>query len=137
MRVSSLNGDFVSVERLQGDDVSGDFLVLVEVRRHGFSGRIDTWILRDTLGAFVRDVARLEETRRGSATLESISPGELRLEIRATDSAGHMAIGGTIGYRSFDGETALAFAPFDFDPSMLPELVRQAERLLASGQGAT
>jgi hypothetical protein len=130
MRFSCTNGDFVSMERLEGDQLSGDYLVLIEVRRHGFSGRSDTWIIREALLAFVRDLARLEEVRRGAATVESISPGELRLEVRATDSAGHMAVGGMVGYRHSDGETALTFAPFEFDPSMLPTLVRDAQALV-------
>ena len=84
------------------------------------------WILRQVWIDFCEQLTRLEAERRGSATVESMSPKELRLTIRSTDSAGHMAVDGQIGYRGVFGETLLLFAPIDFDPSVLPQLVREA-----------
>ena len=63
------------------------------------------------------------------AVVESISPQEFRLTVRSTDSAGHMAIDGFLGYRGVHGETLLTFSPMSFDPSTLPSLVAEAQAI--------
>jgi hypothetical protein len=40
-----------------------------------------------------------------------------------------MAVEGLVGYRGSNGEVLLSFSPFRFDPSMLPELVREAREI--------
>jgi hypothetical protein len=129
LRISSDSGDYISVDRI--DPIEEDIRVAVEVRSRGFTGRIDTWILRQAWIDFCAGLGLLEERRQGEATVESISPKELALTVRATDRAGHMAIEGSIGYRGTRGQTLLSFSAMSFDPSTLPALLRDARTLYA------
>jgi hypothetical protein len=131
MRIASDQGNYVSVERV-AEAPSPDLSVLVSVavRWRDFAGRVQVWILREEWANFCQQLTRLEQERRGSATVESISPRELRLTIRSTDLAGHMAVDGEVGYRGVFGETLLSFAPIDFDPTLLPQLAREADEML-------
>jgi hypothetical protein len=127
MRVSSESGDYLSIDR--ADPSGADILVVVDVRTRGFTGRIDTWILRRAWLHFCDELSLLEGRREGAATVESISPKELRLIFRATDRAGHMAVEGFIGYRGTLGEVLLSFSPIPFDPTTLPTIFREAREI--------
>jgi hypothetical protein len=129
MRVVSDSGDFVSIERCDDDGPSHDVLVIVDVRCRGFTGRIDTWILREAWAAFCDRLDMLEHRRLGEASVESISPKELLLTIRSLDRAGHMGIEGFVGYRGTNGETLLTFSWLPFDPSSLPQIARDAREI--------
>jgi hypothetical protein len=124
---ASDSSDYVSIERAEpsGDDI----LVVVDLRTRGFTGRIDTWILRAAWLAFCEQLSLLESRRHGEATVESASPKELQLTIRSFDRAGHMAIEGVVGYRGTHGEVLLSFSPMAFDPSILPVLLREAREI--------
>jgi hypothetical protein len=126
MRIVSDSGDSISIERASESGAADDILVLVDIRCRGFTGRIDTWLLRQAWVCFCDQLERLEQSRQGEATVESISPQELRLVVRSIDHAGHMGAEGLVGYRGFMGETLLSFSVMQFDPSSLPNLVREA-----------
>jgi hypothetical protein len=127
MHLSSESGDYLSINRAEpsGDDI----LVVVDVRTRGFTGRIDTWVLRPAWLQFCEQLTLLESRRQGEAIVESISPQELRVSVRSTDRAGHMAVDGFIGYRGTLGEVLLSFSPIAFDPSILPSLLREAREI--------
>ena len=127
MRIPCESDFFVSVERAEpsGDDI----LVIVEVKCPGFNGLIDTWIIRKAWISFCSQLAELEERRQGQATVESISPKELRLTIRSIDRTGHMGVDGELGYRGSQGETQLGFSTMEFDPSILKVLVSEARQI--------
>lgn len=127
MRISCDSGHFLSIERVESSH--DDLLVAVEVRCPGFTGRIDTWILREAWLDFCGQLGVLESRRQGSAVVESMSPQEFRLTVRSTDSSGHMAMDGFLGYRGVHGETLLTFSPMSFDPSSLPTLVSEARAI--------
>ena len=127
MRISCDSDYYLSIERAEPSD--DDLLVIVEVRCSGFNGRIDTWISRETWIEFCNQLRVLAERRQGEATIESISPNELRLTVRSIDRAGHMAIEGLLGYRGVHGETLLTFSPMSFDPSTLPTLLAEARAI--------
>ena len=110
----------------------GDVLVAVRVSHRSFAGAADAWVLAPTWAEFIRELTALEQRRQGSAQVESMSPGELRLRIFSTDRAGHMAVEGFIGVRGPLQEWRLEFSPIAFDPSLLPALVGE----LASGASA-
>ena len=128
--ISCDSGDFLSIQRV--DSSGGDILVVVEARCLGFTGRIDTWILKEAWRGFCDELGVLEGRRQGQAVVESISPREFRLTVGSIDSAGHMAIEGLLGYRGADGETLLTFSPRSFDPSSLPTLVARARAIASS-----
>jgi len=112
---------------------AGDTRFAVRVRVSGmntvFTGEALCWVDLRALAAFAGQLRALEARRQGSAALESMSPGEFRLEIRSIDRAGHVAAVGQVG-RWLDvgsGEpywSAVAFR-VPFCPTELPSLVRE------------
>jgi hypothetical protein len=107
------------------------FAVRVRVSASGtvFTAETWCWVELRVLAAFAEQLQTLEERRQGSAFLESMSPGELRLEVRSTDRAGHLAAVGQVGHWFHLGSdepywSAVAFC-VRFCPSELPVLVRE------------
>jgi hypothetical protein len=80
---------------------AGDTRFAVRVRVSALSAVLTAeamcWVALPALIRFAEQLRVLEERRQGSATLESMSPNELRLEIRITDKAGHVAVAGQVG----------------------------------------
>ena len=78
-----------------GSPDAGDTRFAVRVRVIGkdtvFTGETWCWVGRRVRSAFAQRLRELEERRQGSAALESMSLGELKLEVRSTDRAGHVA----------------------------------------------
>jgi hypothetical protein len=81
----------------------------------------------------MKQLRELDASRRGEATLQSISPGELRLRISSLDRAGHLGIEGEM-LRYFYGSRAqrlevlsVKFGCIEFDPGLLPRLVAVLE----------
>jgi hypothetical protein len=99
MRLTADNGDFVELARADSGDDAHDLLLLVEVRNHGFSATMDTWVETRAWLGFTQDLGILEERRQGQARLESLSPGELSLTVRSIDHAGHMGVEGAVATR--------------------------------------
>jgi len=127
MRVDSDSGDFVSVVRAgKAVPSDNDILVAVEVRCRGFAGRIDTCIVRAAWSRFCDQLSRLENGRKGVATVESMNPKELRLSVLATRRAGQMAIEGFLGNSGDQEETLLSFSSIFFDALLLPDFLRAA-----------
>ena len=113
----------VGVTSYDGGDV--EFRVVVE--SHGFGGTGLAWVSAAALRAFSGQLARLESTRQGVATLESMSPGELLIRVLSINSRGHMAVTGRLGRHIQPGEAgpythAVEFG-FEFDPTTLPAIV--------------
>jgi hypothetical protein len=131
MKVCAENGDFLEIERAESEVDAYDIHLLVRVQFHGFSGEIETWVLRAAWLGFAQDLGALEERRQGEAKLEGTSPDELSLVIRSIDRAGHMGVEGTVGARGHNYNASLRVAVLAFDPSQLRALVHEA-RVIAS-----
>jgi hypothetical protein len=56
--------------------------VLVRVASHGFSGHGETWVLREDFDTFRSSLIQLNETLHGEASLTSISPRTLTLQVK-------------------------------------------------------
>jgi hypothetical protein len=107
----------------------GDVRLRVRARQGDFSGAVDAWIGTDQWKAFMDGLMALERQRAGQAALESVSPGELRLEWRSLDRAGHMGLSGEMTQHVYNAwgelETLrLRFGTIEFDPTLLPDLIR-------------
>jgi hypothetical protein len=124
-----------------GTPGAGDSRFTVRVRMTGgetsFRAESWAWVERGVLAEFARQLRQLEDLRQGSASLESMSPGELELDIRSLDPAGHMGVFGQVAHSCYGGaggphrsEVAFGLA---FCPSELPALVREFEALVAEG----
>jgi hypothetical protein len=98
-------------------------------RDQTFYARTHAWVHFGELRAFAREIELLERTRRGSATLNSMSPGELVLTVAIADSAGHPVVRGQVGRHilGVNQEYLWCCVPFEmaFDPSLLPPLVEE------------
>jgi hypothetical protein len=94
-----------------------------------FTGETWCWVERRVLSAFAQQLRELEERRQGPAALESMSPGELKLEVRSTDRAGHVAAFGQVGHWCYGGADAPHWSAVTFGipfcPSELAALVRE------------
>jgi hypothetical protein len=105
-----------------------------------FTAESWAWVDGGALAGFARDLRRLDDARQGSSGfLSAMSSDEFRMEIRSTDHAGHMGVFGWVAhhYSGGVGGPHLSKVTFGipFDPSELPRLVREFERL-AAGSGA-
>jgi hypothetical protein len=116
---------------------AGDTRFTVRVRISGLNVVLTAetlcWVALPALATFAEQLRVLEERRQGSAVLESMSPNELRLEIRITDRAGHVAAVGQVGrwLGAGSGEpywSAVAFR-VPFYPTELAALVREFSAL--------
>jgi hypothetical protein len=94
-----------------------------------FTADAQCWVELQALAAFAEQLRVLEERRQGTASLESMSPGELRLQICNTDRTGHMAAIGQVGRRFVTGSAEPCWSAVAFRvpvcPTELPALVRE------------
>src|SRR5688572_29582272 len=83
-----------------GTDESGVEIQLVDadvkarVSHKGFTGVVTAWISASELSGFLIQLVEVDSKRSGSATLTSMSPGELSLSFRSLDRLGHMGVEG-------------------------------------------
>jgi hypothetical protein len=94
------------------------------VQSRGFFGEGWAWVEAVSLRAFIDKLRELETHRQGSAELESMSPGQFRLRIWATDTAGHIAVAG----RLKNDDQALEFQ-FALCPTLLPQVIAGFEAM--------
>jgi hypothetical protein len=121
-----------------GTQCSGDtqFRILAQIGSANatFSADCSAWVSAPNLITFLEQLRLLEETRKGAAVLESMSPGELRLEIRPHDCAGHMAASGQVGQWVYNrtGERHWSVVAFgiSFCPSELPRLLQEFRNIV-------
>jgi hypothetical protein len=105
---------------------AGDLRVIAAARCGTFGGSAPAWIDRPSWNAFLHDLESLERTRSGSACVESMSPGELRVEIAASGPTGHLTLRGHLAETPWTGlDRALRFG-FAIDAGMLPQLLHDA-----------
>ena len=91
---------------LERSDVGGpgtppesDLLLNVTVQASSYSAGDQSWVLGDEWVKILAEIATLDERRQGRAVVEGTSREDLRLEFYSTDSAGHMAVQGHLGWR--------------------------------------
>ncbi len=108
------------------DPAGEDAYLTVVANSSGFVGHNDLWVSGAHVAQFCRELAQLNATRQGSATLEGFAPEDLKLKIRSIDSAGHMMIEGSTGYWA-NHRVAVWHAVhfgFDFEPGQLETAVQ-------------
>ena len=129
MKVSSESGDFVELEARPQVSGDADLLLVVRVVRDGFTGEAQTWVERHAWFAFAQGLTMLDETLTGEAHVQSMSPGELELTVKAVGRRGHLGIEGVVGKREFDREVMLRFSLFTFEPSQVAAFARDARMI--------
>lgn len=67
--------------------------VAITIQNRDFKGyKKDVWIELDLLKEFIENLKILEKTRRGSASMDSMSPEEFQIKIETYDLSGHMIL---------------------------------------------
>ncbi|MGY1511439.1 WapI family immunity protein [Aeromonas hydrophila] len=89
------NSEYIELESLEknqkGGPCVGDIRVRVVLNLQAFSGAHNgIWFEFTEMNRFISDLKSLDETRVGSAKISSMSPDEFMLEIRPSDSLGHI-----------------------------------------------
>jgi hypothetical protein len=117
-------------------EAGGDLQVSVDVIMDRFRGRNDSaWIMKSVRDGFLSELRAAEQTRRGGAILQSMSPQDFSCRIAAHDQVGHFAVSGHVGGVIVDSQSVdVARIPFriEVDPLRLAELVGEFERLFAA-----
>jgi hypothetical protein len=127
-----LEGDSASVEfdrSLGGDRTDRDVLLNITVQASGYSAADQCWIAANDFDRFLWQLRKLETRRQGQAILVGALPDDLRLEFYSTDSLGHMAMKGHIGWQKSDGFLLQLKFGFGFEPDRLPSLLAYFETL--------
>ena len=130
-----LEGDnsLLELERseLGSPDMPGDRDVLLNVtaRVASYSAADQAWIVDTELNRFIAELRDLEARRQGQATLSGALADDLRLEFYSTDSLGHPAVRGHLGFNNPNGFLLQLRFGFDFESDRLPALLRFFETL--------
>jgi len=105
----------------------GDAYVTVKIDSRGYSGENDLHVLAGVFKKFCTDILELQKTLKGKAVLESVSPGELSIEIQPDGDLGHMVVHGRCGYHVQTARHAnwhsVEFG-FEFDPQQLDKAIK-------------
>lgn len=82
------------LERIpEGIQCAGDVSVRIALKFQAFSGSYGgVWFELPEIERFISELKILNDKRNGSAKISSMSPEECTLEIRSSDSLGHMEI---------------------------------------------
>lgn len=130
-------GRRLSIERSDlgppGTPGDRDLLLGVSVSVGGYSATDQAWVVEEDWAGFMSQLRRLERSRQGRAALHGASPGDLELVFAAVDRAGHMAVTGSLGWRSPDGFSQRLEFGFGFDPGLLATVVRELGAFAAEG----
>jgi hypothetical protein len=106
----------------------------VKAELDGFRGSDDKiWVTDAECKKFLAQAEELERTRQGTAVLESMSPGEFRLELRVVDRAGHAELAIVLSILKAGGRKTQHLGihgDFELDPSGLPLIVKSLRMLL-------
>jgi len=104
-----------------------DVLFNIGANVSGYAAVDQAWVAEHDLDRFVEELRDLEQRRKGNAVLAGASPDDLRLEFHSTDSIGHMAVRGHVGWNHPSGFLLQLKFGFSFEPDLLPKLLRYFE----------
>lgn len=111
-----------------------DFHIGVKVNANGFVAQKDSiGINRASFHVFVRQLKAFQEKQSGEVILDSMSPGEFQMALRAAGKRYHVVVQGQISRTIYQAESALLntlqFA-FRVDTAYLKAIVEDFEGLL-------
>ena len=84
--------DFTKIESVKEHYPSHQIQIEIETEniRTNFNNYI--WLSDTNIEKFIVDLGSLDKYRKGQATLESMSPGEMQLTFKPIDSLGHLSV---------------------------------------------
>jgi hypothetical protein len=132
MRLDGSEG-FLELERSQtgepGTSGESDILLNITVEVSSYSAADQSWVVADEWDRFLAELRNLNERRQGRAVVDGASRDDLRLEFYSTDSAGHMAIKGHLGWHQPNGHVLELRFGFSFEPDLLPNAIQAISAL--------
>jgi hypothetical protein len=143
-RTRSKNHLILDVVRHLPDDDEFEFKARLRVGNgrlgdQNFVSRTHAWVFWNQFKTFLEELESLERSRKGSATLKSMSPGELELVIEVVDTSGHVVVRGQVGWhlQTFHENSLWTSLPFsiEFDPTELPGVLHYFRNLRACPAG--
>ena len=133
MRLAGDAGQVLTIDRSSfgepGTPGDEDLFINVTVVVGGYSAADQVWVVGDDWRGFMNELRKLEEVRKGQATLRGASPHDLELAFKTTDRTGHMAVLGFVGWNSPDGFYQKCEFGFAFDAGLLSNIVRELAAL--------
>ncbi len=113
-----------------------DFHIGVKVSANGFVAQKDSiGINTERFGVFLKQLQAFQRYETSEVILDSMSPGEFQMQLRATGKRYHVVVQGQISRTIYQAESALLntlqFA-FRVDSSYLKGIVSDFEALLAN-----
>lgn len=129
MRLESPHATFemaIALEDSSATPGHGDALITIHAQSHGFSGQDEVWVSAAALTHFRDSLRQLDNTLRGEATLESLSPGELKVRLYAVNPRGLLAIEFALGRWVREPEASHWHAlsgGFTFEPQQLARAI--------------
>jgi hypothetical protein len=138
MKIVSLNQQSVIyIEFVESDmERYPSVCVKVQVKDRGFSGyNKSIWIVLDDFNKFIEQLKELDQSRRGTAELHSMSPGELSITIAPVDRAGHLMLKYCLSRTTIDGPfhewiSLSVTGRFDLDSTFFSNTVKQVEKFI-------
>jgi len=120
--------NFIQIERIEYEERHPSYHFAISINQTPFQGAMNIWIEAPAFKLFLEELAECEQTRRGEATLVSMSPDEFRLRIFNTHSKGDFAL--TYALRDYRGK----FPPqlqggFELDVSVFQQILRDFTEL--------
>ncbi len=113
-----------------------DFHIGVKVSANGFLAQKDSiGINSESFGVFLRQLKAFQQEQKGDVILDSMSPGEFQMQLRAAGKRYHVVVQGQLSRTIYQAESALLntlqFA-FRVDTAYLKGIVADFEALLSS-----
>jgi hypothetical protein len=113
-----------------------DFHIGVKIAANGFVAQKDSiGINSESFGVFLRQLKAFQQEQKGEVILDSVSPGEFQMQLRAAGKRYHVVVQGQLSRTIYQAESALLntlqFA-FRVDTSYLKGIVNDFEVLLVN-----
>jgi hypothetical protein len=114
------------------------FRIQIHLVTEEFEGNFDRniWISEADVESFINGLQKLDESRNGQETLNSMSPGEFHLGFKNIDKLGHLAVVLRIKKESSVDHTYHddLKIEFEIDPTSLPKIINQLSQLITHKQ---
>ena len=113
-----------------------DFHIGIKINANGFVAHKDSiGINTESFGVFLRQLKAFQKSPSGEVILDSMSPGEFQMQLKAVGKKYHVVVQGQLSRTIYQAESALLntlqFA-FRVDTSYLRGIVSDFEALLPS-----
>jgi hypothetical protein len=137
VEIGSIEGKaYISLTQWEADDYQ--VRAAIAVREGDFAGAMErVWFFRKDFVAFVQALREFSVAHKGTARLESMSPGEVVVSISRLDLAGHILVETQVSRWQYVGDRPfrnLVAVAFELDPSQLPDVVQNLAAVIAKAQ---